>query len=157
MGWPATAGVKGRREKLRLALPGDVSLLISLPEVPPTEGGWVFLFFNVSKAGLVTALLCTQYPQEWAPIWVSPVLRHPGFSGVVAASHLPPNPPSPPGQLKCCLDGTHSHHFVLEPSKRGLLTGHLLFFSTPSPEGRPDYGGQGGAPGSTRVRGPPGC
>lgn len=112
-------------------------------------------FFNVSKAGLVTALLCTQYPQDWAPIWVSHVLRHPEFWGVVAASHLPPNPPSPPGQLKCCLGGTHSHHFVLEPSKRGLLTGHLLFFSNPSPEGRPDYGGQGWAPGSTGVRGPP--
>lgn len=42
---------------MRLALPGDVSLLISLPEVPPTEGGWVFLFLMSAKQAL--SLLCS--------------------------------------------------------------------------------------------------
>ena len=52
-------------------------------------------FFNISKAGLVTALLCTHYPQEWVPVWVSHVLRHPELCGVVVTTHLPPPPPNP--------------------------------------------------------------
>ena len=40
-----------------LSLPGDVSLLISLPEVPLMERGWVFLFLMSAKQAL--SLLCS--------------------------------------------------------------------------------------------------